>query len=141
MRVGGTDSVLVEVVLKLLHVAGLGQAEHEEDARLLGVQLHAGDEPELVVVDLDVAVDDAGGSARAAHDGHALLGGAFERSDAGVRRISVTDTGDQKTTRTSWICDAVPGGTVKSQVRQLRGSDVVAETLTTLTAYLVVQKK
>jgi hypothetical protein len=56
-------------------------------------------------------------------------------------REEITDTGDQKTTRTSWICDAVPGGVVKSQVRQVRGGDVVVETATILTGYLVVQKK
>ena len=56
-------------------------------------------------------------------------------------REEITDTGDQKTTRTSWICDAVPGGVVKSQVRQVRGGDVVVETVTTLTGFLVVQKK
>ena len=56
-------------------------------------------------------------------------------------REEITDTGDQKTTRTSWICDAVPGGIVKSQVRQVRGGDVVVETVTTLTGYLAVAKK
>ena len=56
-------------------------------------------------------------------------------------REEITDTGDQKTTRTSWICDAVPGGVVKSQVRQVRGGDVVVETATILTGFLVVQKK
>lgn len=56
-------------------------------------------------------------------------------------REEVTDTGDQRTTRISWISDDVPGGVVRSEVRQVRGSVVVVETTTTLTGFLVVHKK
>ena len=56
-------------------------------------------------------------------------------------REEVTDTGDQKKTRTSWISDEVPGGVVKSEVRQVRGKDVVEETVTNLTGFEVVKKK
>jgi len=52
----------------------------------------------------------------------------------------VTDTGDQKTTRTSWISDEVPGGVVRSEVRQVRGKEVAEETVTILTAFEVVKK-
>src|SRR5688572_25830989 len=51
-----------------------------------------------------------------------------------------TEIGDQKTTKTTWRCDEVPGGVVKTQVRQTRGTDVVVETVTTLTAFHVVKK-
>jgi hypothetical protein len=56
-------------------------------------------------------------------------------------REEITDTGDQKTTRTTWMCDEVPGGVVRSEVRQLRGKDVFVETVTTLTAFSAVKKK
>jgi hypothetical protein len=56
-------------------------------------------------------------------------------------REEITDTGDQRTTRTTWMSDDVPGGVVKAEVRQVRGSVVVVETLTTLTGFLVVHKK
>ncbi len=56
-------------------------------------------------------------------------------------REDVTDTGDQKTTRTTWMSDAVPGGVVRSEVRQLRGKETTEETVTILTAFEVVRKK
>jgi hypothetical protein len=56
-------------------------------------------------------------------------------------REEVTDTGDQKTTRKFWISDVIPGGIVRSEVRQVRGTDVAVETVTTLKAYHVVKKE
>jgi hypothetical protein len=56
-------------------------------------------------------------------------------------REEVTDTGDQKTTRKSWMSDEVPGGLVRSEVRQVRGAGIAVETVTTLKAFLVVKKK
>jgi hypothetical protein len=56
-------------------------------------------------------------------------------------REEITDTGDQKTTRRHWISDGVPGGLVRSEVRQVRGTDVAIETVTTLKAFHVVKKE
>lgn len=56
-------------------------------------------------------------------------------------REDITDTGDQKTTRTTWMSDAVPGGVVRSEVRQVRGKETAEETVTILTAFEVVKKK
>jgi len=56
-------------------------------------------------------------------------------------REEITDTGDQKTTRKTWMSDEVPGGIVRSEVRQVRGKDVVADTVTNLTSFSVVKKK
>lgn len=56
-------------------------------------------------------------------------------------REEITDTGDQKTTRKYWISDGVPGGLVRSEVRQVRGTDVAIETVTILKAYHVVKKE
>ncbi|HKS16685.1 MAG TPA: hypothetical protein VJU16_05185 [Planctomycetota bacterium] len=56
-------------------------------------------------------------------------------------REEITDTGDQKTTRTTWMSDEVPGGVVRSDVRQVRGKDVLVETTTTLTGFSAVKKK
>lgn len=55
-------------------------------------------------------------------------------------REDVTDTGDQKTTRTHWISDEVPGGVVRLEVRQTRGKDLIEETDTVLTSFEVVKK-
>lgn len=56
-------------------------------------------------------------------------------------REEITDTGDQKTTRTTWMSDEVPGGVVRSDVRQVRGKDVLVETTTALTGFSAVKKK
>jgi hypothetical protein len=53
----------------------------------------------------------------------------------------ITDTGDQKTTRTSWMSDEVPGGVVRSEVRQVRGKVVSEETVTILTTFEVVKRQ
>jgi len=55
-------------------------------------------------------------------------------------REEVTDTGDQKITRTHWISDEVPGGLVRLEVRQTRGKDRIEETDTVLTSFEVVKK-
>jgi hypothetical protein len=55
-------------------------------------------------------------------------------------REDVTETGDQKITRTHWISDEVPGGTVRTEVRQTQGATLVEETTTVLTAFEVVKK-
>ena len=55
-------------------------------------------------------------------------------------REDVTETGDQKTTRTHWISDEVPGGLVRVEVRQTRGKDRVEETDTILASFEVVKK-
>src|SRR4026208_2157690 len=69
------SSILVEKLLELVYIAGLLQPQPQVAARLLGVQSHPGDEPQLVVVDLDVTVGDARGGARTTHDRHALFHG------------------------------------------------------------------
>src|SRR5262245_61917758 len=51
--------VTVEVVLNLLRVLGLRQRQLEQHARLGRIELHRRHRPELVVVELDVAPDDA----------------------------------------------------------------------------------
>ena len=56
-------------------------------------------------------------------------------------REETTDTGDQKTVRTVWMSDDVPGGTVRSKVRQTRGTQVVEEITTNLTGFEVVKRK
>lgn len=56
-------------------------------------------------------------------------------------REGITDTGDQKTTKTEWISDEVPGGGVKTEVRQVRGKNVVEESVRVLTAFEVVKRK
>jgi hypothetical protein len=69
-----------------------------------------------------------------------------EKVRAGTATVScwvveeITDTGDQKTTRTSWMSDEVPGGVVKSEVRQVRGKVVTEETVTILTAFEAVKR-
>src|SRR5215204_4012340 len=64
--VADCGSVLHEISLQRLGIAGLHQAEHEKNARLLRTQFHRRHEAELVVVHLDVAHDDpASGPARA----------------------------------------------------------------------------
>jgi hypothetical protein len=55
-------------------------------------------------------------------------------------REDITDTGDQKTTRTHWISEEVPGGLVRLEVRQTRGNKQVEETNTNLTSFEVVKK-
>lgn len=55
-------------------------------------------------------------------------------------REETTDTGDQRTTRTTWISDEVPGGVVRQEVKQVREGKPVVDTVTTLTAYHVVKK-
>ena len=56
-------------------------------------------------------------------------------------REEIADTDDQKTTRTVWISDEVPGGVVRTEVRQVRGKDVAEETVTNLTGFDVVKRK
>ena len=55
-------------------------------------------------------------------------------------REDVTETPDQKTTRTHWISDEVPGGLVRMEVRQTRGKDLVEVTDTNLASFEVVKK-
>jgi hypothetical protein len=55
-------------------------------------------------------------------------------------REEITDTGDQKTTRKSWISDEVPGGIVRSELKQVRNGETLVETVTTLTAFNVVKR-
>ena len=55
-------------------------------------------------------------------------------------REDVTDTGDQKTVRTHWISDEVPGGYVRTEVRQTQAGKVVEKTDTVLTGFEVVKK-
>lgn len=55
-------------------------------------------------------------------------------------REEITDTGDQKTTRKSWISDEVPGGIVRSELKQVRNGEILVETVTTLTAFHVVKR-
>src|SRR5688500_7337833 len=53
-------SVAVEVALNRFGPRGLQERELEQGARLPRIELHRGDGPELIVVELDVAADDAG---------------------------------------------------------------------------------
>lgn len=55
-------------------------------------------------------------------------------------REDVTDTGDQKTVRTHWISDEVPGGYVRTEVRQTQNGKAVETTDTFLTGFEVVKK-
>jgi len=55
-------------------------------------------------------------------------------------REDVTETPDQKTTRTHWMSDEVPGGLVRMEMRQSRGKERIEETETTLTSFEIVKK-
>ena len=55
-------------------------------------------------------------------------------------REDLTDTGDQKTVRTHWISDEVPGGYVRTEVRQTENGKLVESTDTVLTGFEVVKK-
>ena len=55
-------------------------------------------------------------------------------------REEVTEIGDQKTIRKTWMCDDVPGGVVRTEIRQTKGASVVADTVTTLTSFHIVKK-
>ena len=55
-------------------------------------------------------------------------------------REEITEIGDQKTTRKTWMCDDVPGAVVRIEIRQVKGASVVAETVTNLTSFHIVKK-
>ncbi|HEU4339874.1 MAG TPA: hypothetical protein VFS19_07375 [Planctomycetota bacterium] len=55
-------------------------------------------------------------------------------------REEVTEIGDQKTTRRTWMCDSVPGAVVRTEIRQVKGASVVVDTVTNLTSFHVVKK-
>src|SRR5688572_11071117 len=74
MRQPEGGSVIVVELLQLIRRALLQQRKHQQDPRLLRIQLVGGDEAELVVVELDVAADRARCHPRAAHDRDAALG-------------------------------------------------------------------
>src|SRR5262249_7561813 len=65
-RTEETRSVLVKVALDGLRVLGLQKRELQQHTRLAGVELDRGDRAQLVVVELDVAADDAAVRARRA---------------------------------------------------------------------------
>src|SRR5512133_1671036 len=67
-------SGLLEQPLDLGGIRRLRQREAEKHARLLRVELHRGDEAELVVVELDVAANDSAADTRAANHDHTLCG-------------------------------------------------------------------
>ena len=51
----------------------------------------------------------------------------------------ITEVADQKTTKTTWRCDEVPGGVVRMQTRQTRAGETVVDTVTNLTAFHAVK--
>ncbi|HZL72520.1 MAG TPA: hypothetical protein VFC86_08670 [Planctomycetota bacterium] len=52
----------------------------------------------------------------------------------------ITEVAGEKTVKTTWRCDEVPGGVVRQKTRQTRGTETIVDTVTTLTAFHVVKK-
>src|SRR5258708_29451447 len=69
----------------------VGDQKRQEEARLLRIEIERHGETQLIILDLDIAVDEARAYARRAHHQHAALGGRGERVDRGLGGIAVTD--------------------------------------------------
>ena len=87
-------SVLVEQPLQIRGGPRLQQRQAKKDARLLRVVFHRRHESELVVVELDVAADDAGRHPRGAHAHDAVLRLRGERLHGGRGQVAVADARD-----------------------------------------------
>src|SRR5436189_4021515 len=88
------SSVLAEDPLHIRDGARLEQRQTEQYAGLLRVLVERGDEPELVVLELDVAADHARGDARRPHADDPLLGLLGQGLDGRFGEVAVADAGD-----------------------------------------------
>src|SRR4029453_3019359 len=93
--------VLVKHVLDLLRIGSLSEGELEQHPRLGRIELLRHDGPGLVVVDLDVAADDAVADAGRTH-GHDSLGNrSLDRFERWCRHVAVADASDDQALRTA----------------------------------------
>src|SRR5277367_6418929 len=91
--IASAGSVFPEHVLDYLGVGGLRQRQFQQYARLLWVEVVAGDPVVFVVRLFAVASDDAGADARGADDDDPRLAGGVERIDHLLRDGTVAGTG------------------------------------------------
>jgi len=78
--------------LQLLQVLGSSQPQHQENPCFLGTQFHRGDEAELVVVDFDVAINNAAANPAAADDNDTRLCRPFKRRQRRIGCVSITNS-------------------------------------------------